>query len=338
MGQGIWILAEHRGSEFRPITMELLTWGKKLSEHCGAPLAAVLLGHEIGNLEEKLGNYGVQTVYVMDHPDLAVFNLDSHKEAMTQLLKKYLPAVLLLGNSIYNRELAPALSVRLGAFLSVDCTSLELKEGGTFETVRPMVAGKVLAHAAPAVPPGGGAAPAVIVSLRPNVTPRLEPGERATPDLVQVPYEPVPLRTKVLEITQTAGDEMDVTEARVVISGGRGMKGPEHFKLLEELAKVVGGAVGASRMVVDLGWIDHHYQVGQTGKVVTPDLYIACGISGAIQHLVGMTSSKCIVAINKDPEANIFKVADYGIVGDVFEVLPHLTEELKKLLSEKSLV
>jgi electron transfer flavoprotein alpha subunit len=227
------------------------------------------------------------------------------------------------------REVSARVAARLGAGLASDCTELSLAPDGQLEARRPIYAGKAFATCRFKREPA-------MASLRPNVFPLLEGRAVAAPAVsrVAIDFGPEALGARAVELVAAEGQKVDLVEAQIIVSGGRGLKGPENFHLVRSLAEVLGAAVGASRAVVDLGWIDHANQVGQTGKTVSPSLYVACGISGAIQHLAGMSSSKYIVAINKDADANIFKVATYGIVGDVFEVLPALTEELKRLKAE----
>jgi electron transfer flavoprotein alpha subunit len=230
-----------------------------------------------------------------------------------------------MAGTTVGRDLSGRVAARLGVGCLADCTRLSI-EGGTVVAVRPVYSGKALATVE------GGAKHPVVVTLRPNVFPATAGDGQAAVETVALPA--VDIRAVVREVVAKEAGELDVAEADVIVSGGRGIKGPEHFALIRELAQALGAAVGASRAVVDAGWIDHAHQVGQTGKVVSPTLYVACGISGAIQHLAGMSSAKLIVAVNKDPEAPIFKVADYGIVGDLFQVLPALTAEIRKLKAE----
>jgi electron transfer flavoprotein alpha subunit len=236
------------------------------------------------------------------------------------------PALVLLGATTTGKDLAPRLAARLAVGLASDCTGFAV-ENGQLRITRPIYAGKAIATVEETQKP-------YMVTARPNVFAAPEPDTSLKATTETIPGDTGEIRAKVVEMIKEAGERVELTEADIVVSGGRGLKAPENFAMIEELAKVLGAAVGASRAAVDAGWKDHSYQVGQTGKVVTPTLYIACGISGAIQHLAGMKTSKYIVAVNKDPDAPIFKVADYGIVADVFRVVPVLTEEFKKMKAE----
>jgi electron transfer flavoprotein alpha subunit len=272
--------------------------------------------------------YGASKVYVLENSLLAQYSASSYSLALVSLIEEIKPEIILFPATSMGKDLAPRLAAKLGVGLATDCISTACKDG-KLEVVRPIFAGKVLATVSLKSSPQ-------IASLRPNVFPLLEAGAEkgeVVKKEVVIPEDQV--KGQVAEILREEGAELDVTEADIVVSGGRGMKGPENFDLLRELTSILPhSAVGASRSAVDAGWIDHQYQVGQTGKTVSPNLYMAFGISGAIQHLAGMSSSKYIVAVNKDPEASIFKVADFGIVGDLFQVIPHLKEELKKTISE----
>jgi electron transfer flavoprotein alpha subunit len=265
---------------------------------------------------------------VADDPALADYTPEAHTAVLADLIKKQEPDIILLGASAQGKELAAKLAARLETGLAQDCVSFRL-ENGLLIAKRPLYAGKVYAEVA------SETARPQMAAARPNVLAVAEPDPGRQAEIVAVPVElkPDDLRTTLVELLPDASGKVDLTEATFIVSGGRGMKAAENFQVLEELAGVIGASVGASRSAVDAGWRSHTDQVGQTGKVVCPNLYIACGISGAIQHLAGMGSSKVIVAINKDPDAPIFQKADYGIVGDLFEIVPVLKEEFKKILS-----
>lgn len=323
---GIWVIAEQRNGEIRKSAYELLGEGKKIAERWGEELNAVLLGEGISSLPGVLGQRGADKIYVADAPLLAHYHTEAYTCVIGDLLEKVSPRVVLLGHTAMGKDLGPRLAERLGSGLVEDCVDLALEDNSLIFT-RPIYAGKAFNKVRSAK------SNMIMATLRPNVFPQSDgrqPGQgiiiSVEPNLNEKNLKSI-IREAVTRITGRA----ELTEADVIVSGGRGMKGPENFKILEELADVLGAAVGASRAAVDAGWREQQYQVGQTGKTVSPTLYIACGISGAIQHLAGMSSSKYIVAINKDPDANIFKVADYGIVGDLFKVVPLLTEEFKKL-------
>lgn len=329
MAKGIWVFAETKGGNIRKITFELLSQGKKMAEKLGQELVAVLLGSGVEGLTGRLAEYA-DKVYWVDDPALANYTTDAYSSVLTNLCKEHQPAVFLCGATIMGKDLSPRIAVRLQTGLATDCTALSMGDDGVLVAKRPVYAGKAFIElTCPVSRPQ-------MASVRPNVLEMLPPdgAKKGETIKIEAKTDPASLRTTVVEIVKAAGAKVDLTEAEIIVSGGRGMKGAENFKVLEELADVIHATVGASRAAVDSGWRDHNDQVGQTGKVVTPNLYIACGISGAIQHLAGMGSSKIIVAINKDPDAPIFQKADYGIVEDLFKVVPVLTEEFKKLLAE----
>jgi electron transfer flavoprotein alpha subunit len=327
MAQGVCVIPEFRDGAFRRVSWEAASEGKRLADALGEPLAAIALGDGVAAAAPDLGHYGVEKVYVIDDPQLKDYLAETYVPAAAEVLQTLQPKIVLTAASADGKDLSARLAARLGAGLATDCTALKI-EGGALKVKRPVYAGKAFAW----YEWSEGAWPQM-ASCRPNVMACLPPdtGARAAVEKVAaaLPADP---KTKVVNIERAVG-RVPLTEAQVIVSGGRGMKGPENFAILEELAKLLGGAVGASRAAVDSGWRPHRDQVGQTGKVVTPILYIACGISGAIQHLAGMGSSKFIVAVNKDPEAPIFSKADYGVVEDVFQFLPAFIEEVKKLKS-----
>jgi len=328
MAKGIWIIAEQRGGNLRKISYELTSEGRRLADQSGQPLAAVVVGSQIGEEAKKLIPYGPDTLYVADDPALADYTPEAYTAVLADLIKKQEPDIVLLGASAQGKELAAKLAARLETGMAQDCVSFRL-ENGLLIAKRPLYAGKVYADVACET------ARPQMAAARPNVLAVAEPDPTRQAEIVAVPVElkPDDLRTTLVELLPDASGKVDLTEATFIVSGGRGMKTAENFQVLEELAGVIGASVGASRSAVDAGWRSHTDQVGQTGKVVCPNLYIACGVSGAIQHLAGMGSSKVIVAINKDPDAPIFQKADYGIVGDLFEIVPVLKEEFKKILS-----
>jgi electron transfer flavoprotein alpha subunit len=284
---------------------------------------AALVGHGVEGLVPGLAHYGAHKVYLADDPALERYAAETYAQVISELARSTQPAMILLAATAWGKDLAPRIAAKLWVGLASDCTRLEVDGAGTILT-RPIFAGKVIARVRLK-----GASP--IATLRPNVFPSLEPDHSRTATIVKVTVNVPAPRAMLMERLQEAGAKVDVAEAEIIVSGGRGLKGPENYGILEELAEALGGTVGASRAAVDAGWRPHADQVGQTGKTVTPTLYVACGISGAIQHLAGMKTAKYIVAINKDPEAPIFKIADYGIVGDLFEIVPLITEEVKKL-------
>ncbi len=329
MAKGIWVFAEVKDSNVRKITFELLSQGRKMAEKLGEELVAVLLGSGIEGLTGRLAEYA-DKVYWVDHPALAQYTTDPYASVLTDLLKEHQPSIFLCGSTVTGKDLSPRLATRLQTGLATDCTALSIGDDGLMVAKRPIYAGKAFIDVVcPTSRPQ-------MASVRPNVLEMLppDPAKKGAIAKIEAKIDAASLRTTVLETIKAAGAKVDLTEAEVIVSGGRGMKGPENFRILEELADVIHATVGASRAAVDSGWREHGDQVGQTGKVVTPNLYIACGISGAIQHLAGMGSSKVIVAINKDADAPIFQKADYGIVEDLFKVVPILKEEFKKMLAE----
>jgi len=321
---GILVFIEQRNGNLRKASLEALSEAKRLASGAGLEVSAVLVGHGISGKATELGQYGAGRVFVADEEKLARYSAEGYASAVRAAVEKSAPVAVFMAATALGRDLSGRLAARLGWGCLADVVRVQI-EGGSVVATRPVYSGKALATV-------DGAGKPVVVTLRPNVfAASIGEGKAEVEALPQVTGD---IRAVVKEILAKEGGELDVAEADVIVSGGRGIKGPENFALLRELARLLGAAVGASRAVVDAGWIDHAHQVGQTGKVVSPSLYIACGISGAIQHLAGMSSSKLIVAINKDAEAPIFKVADYGIVGDLFQVVPVLIDEVKKLKAE----
>ena len=327
MAQGIWVVAEQREGELRKISFELVSEGKRLADKMGQSVTAILLGSNIKEKAPELGKYGADKVIVADDNRLATYTTDAYVSVIGELAKKEEPSIILLGASIQGKDLSGRLAARLGVGMAQDCVEFSL-DNSNLIAKRPIYAGKAYATVT-----FKDSSPQ-IATARPNVFELNEPDESKSAEVIDAAFslDDSQLKTKVVEVIQEAGDKPDLTEAELIVSGGRGMKGPENYNIIEELADLIGATVGASRSAVDAGWRPHSDQVGQTGKVVSPNLYVACGISGAIQHLAGMSTSKYIVAINKDPEAPIFQKADYGVVGDLFDVVPVLTEEIKKIL------
>ncbi len=315
---GILVFVEQRNSEVRKASLQALSEAKRQ----GGVVSAVLPGSGIGDAAAGLGAWGADKVYVADDPNLEVYSSDGYAEVVVKAVEQAQPSAIFFAGTAMGRDLAPTVAARLGVGAIPDAVSLAL-DGETFSVRRPVYSGKAITTVDTA-----GNTPQVI-SLRPNVFAAEEASGAG--EVVALDGLSLSIRAVVKELLEAAGGELDVAEADVIVSGGRGIKGPENFALIKSLADALGGAVGASRAAVDAGWIEHSHQVGQTGKVVSPSLYIAAGISGAIQHLAGMSSSKVIVAINKDPDAPIFKVADYGIVGDLFDVIPPMVEAIKAL-------
>lgn len=329
MAQGVWTIAEQRDGEIRKITYEITSEGRRLADALGTHLSVVLLGSKIKEKAALLGQYGADRVFVADDPRLDPYTTDAYTAVIAQLVKAHEPAILLLGASTQGKDLSARLAGRLGIGMAQDCVGFAI-EGGKLVANRPIYAGKAYARVTfeNSWPQMATARPNVM-SIRTLETPKSAEVVDAGASL-----DDSALKTKVADVMRDASGKVDLTEADKIVSGGRGMKGPENFKVIEALAAVLGATVGASRSAVDAGWRPHSDQVGQTGKVVSPNLYVACGISGAIQHLAGMGTSKVIVAINKDPDAPIFQKADYGVVADLFDVVPALTEEVKKYVHQ----
>lgn len=318
MPNGVIAIAEQRDGKFRKVTYEVISEGRRLADSLGTELAAVVLGSGVEAAAGELGTYGADKVLVVDQPALAEMTTDAYTNVIAEIAGKETAEVIVLGASSQGKDLAARLAARLDASLAMDCVAVQAADGNVVAT-RPMYGGKVLAE----VSLGGSPK---IIATRPNAIRIDENPKDGT--LEKLTIDPGVNRLRFVE-KKLETEKVELTEADVIVSGGRGMGGSD-YTIVEGLAEVLGAAVGASRSAVDEGWRPHSDQVGQTGKTVSPNLYIACGISGAIQHLAGMSSSKVIVAINKDPEAPIFSKADYGIVGDLFEIIPLIAEEIKK--------
>jgi electron transfer flavoprotein alpha subunit len=318
MMAGILVFVEQRDGEIRKASLQAVSEAKRQ----GLPVAAVIAGSGIAGSAGSIGAYGAEKVFCAEDANLSLYSAEGYAEVVAKAAELFSPSAIFFSATAMGADLAPRVAARLGVGGLADVVGLE-RDGDTFVARRPVYSGKAFATVDSA-----GSSPQVI-SLRPNVFAAEDGGGDA--EVVALDGLALSIRAMVTELAAAEGGELDVAEADIIVSGGRGIKGPENFALIKELADAVGGAVGASRAVVDAGWIEHKHQVGQTGKVVSPSLYVACGISGAIQHLAGMSSSKIIVAINKDPDAPIFKVADYGVVGDLFEVIPPMVEAIKAL-------
>ncbi|MFH1113545.1 MAG: electron transfer flavoprotein subunit alpha/FixB family protein [Pseudomonadota bacterium] len=323
----VMIYGEIKGGKLKKTAFELASTGRKLADELGGDLAAVVMGSQAEQFAPELAKYGVDTVLVVESPELEAYNSEYYAQALAQIAKDKQPDILLMGHSMQGKDLAPRTAAKLGVATIADCVAFRL-DGSKLTAKRPMFAGKCYAEWVAQGSPQ-------MATARPNVLEAVENPKAGTVE--KVAFTPDTSRktytTKDLVLDTTG--KVDLTEAEIIVSGGRGMGGTD-YSLLEEMAAIFGptATVGASRAAVDAGWRPHSDQVGQTGKTVTPNLYVACGISGSIQHLAGMGSSKVIVAINKDTEAPIFTKADYGIVGDLFKVVPEFNKELKALLAE----
>lgn len=327
---GIWVYAEVKDGKVKKVTYEMLGVAKKMSEKKAEPVCALLIGKDILHLAPDLGAYGADKVFVVEAEAFAKYTTGAYAKVICELVKQYEPSILFFGATINGKDLSARIAGRLGVGLATDCTDVWLDEDGNLIAKRPMFAGKVYAEVA------FSDKKPQMASIRPNALglPEADPSRKAEVIKVDITVNEEEFGYQVVGFEPVGTGKIDLTEAEIIVSGGRGMKAAENFKLLEELAELLGAAVGASRAAVDAGWRPQSDQVGQSGKVVSPNLYIACGISGAIQHLAGMGTSKVIVAINKDPEAPIFKKADYGIVDDLFKVVPALIEEVRKLKAQ----
>ncbi|MCY0875838.1 MAG: electron transfer flavoprotein subunit alpha/FixB family protein [Firmicutes bacterium] len=323
MARQVLVVADLRGQEVRNVTLETLGGARRIAQ--GGRVSALLIGQGVQAAADVLAQYGAEQIYVVDAPEVAQYNPDAYLAAAVEAIAAAQPQVILLAHSAIGRDLAPLIAARYEAGQASDVIALDVDNGEVVYT-RPIYAGKAFTK----VKLSGEL---TVATVRPNnLAMPSASGETANVQSLSVAF-PSDLRTVIREVVKKASTGVDLTEAKIIVSGGRGVKSAEGFAPLRELADVLGAALGASRGACDAGYCDYSMQVGQTGKVVTPDLYIACGISGAIQHLAGMSNSKVIVAINKDPEAPIFKVADYGIVGDLFDVVPALTEKLRTVLA-----
>ncbi len=321
MARKVLVLGEVRDGSLRNVSFEAIAAAKIVSE--GGEVVGVLIGESVAALGKELIFGGADRVVAVESDQCKQYTSDGYGQALMAVIEKEKPEGIIAGHTALGKDLTPKIAARLSAGLISDATGVE-EAGGNIVFTRPIYSGKAFEKK---IVTGGF----IFATIRPNNIAPLEKDETRTGEVDSLSVDIKDLRTIVKEVIRKASEGVDLSEAKVIVSGGRGVKSAQGFEPLKALAAVLGGAVGASRGACDADYCDYSLQIGQTGKVVTPDLYIACGISGAIQHLAGMSNSKVIVAINKDPEADIFKVADYGIVGDLFEVVPLLTEEFKKI-------
>ncbi len=325
--KGVWVYAEQRNGKIANVVLELLGEGRILADKLGVDLSAVLLGDSIEREANELIPYGADKIYLVDDPLLKDFNDEIYSNILTDLIKKYKPEIVISGATAVGRSFIPKVSARLETGLTADCTGLDIdSEKRLLLQTRPAFGGNIMATIiCPDMRPQ-------MATVRHKVMKKASYDPKRKGEVITKGFDGhgKNLRTNVLDAVEEIGDLVSIAEADVIISGGRGLQEAKNFKLIEELARTLGGAVGASRAAVDAGWIPYSHQVGQTGKTVCPKLYIACGMSGAVQHLVGMQSSDVIVAINIDKDAPIFEVASFGIVGDLFEVIPVMVERLNK--------
>ncbi len=325
--KGVWVFVEQREGELKKVSFELISKARELADTLDQGVTAVLLGHQVSDLAEKLIKYGADHVYVADHEALKDFRTNAYTKVLAELVEKHKPGIFLMGATHLGRDLAPRLSRRVGVGLTADCTALTINaEERILLQTRPAFGGNVMAtianrHSRPQM-----------ATVRPGVMEALERPEQKGEVIGQdVTLAEEEIGAEILEVVKEAKKSVDLTEAKVIVAGGRGVGDSRGFKVLEDLAEVIDGEVAGTRVAVEEGWISADHQVGQTGQTVRPELYIACGISGAIQHRAGMMDSRYIIAINKDARAPIFQVADWGIVGDLHDIVPEMIEQLKKV-------
>jgi electron transfer flavoprotein alpha subunit len=322
----ILAFAEQRDNKLKKSAFEIVRTARTIADQTGGEVIALLIGDHVQAVAGELGGYGATKILIVQQPELGKYSATAYAKVIAEVAKREQTDILLLPATAMGRDSAPRVAVKLDAGLASDCIALKVDDG-TIIATRPVYAGKALTEIKIN-------STVKVFTLRPNVFPAgASNGGEAKVEVLDIPLVESDFASVAIETTQASG-KVDVAEADIIVSGGRGLKGPENFTMIENLAGVLGGAVGASRAVVDAGWRPHNEQVGQTGKTVSPSLYIAVAISGAIQHLAGMSSSKYIVAINKDKDAPIFQIADYGIVADAFDIVPALTLETKKLLGK----
>ena len=327
---GVWVFAEQREGQLQKVSLELLGEGRKIADKLGSKLTALLIGNKVQNLVEDLSRHGADEVLVVDAPELEHYTTDGYTKAICELANAKKPNIIFIGATFIGRDLGPRVAARLETGLTADCTSLDVDvESGDLLATRPAFGGNLMATiVCPDHRPQ-------MATVRPGVFEKLPLGENdATVENVEIKFNSNDIRTKIVEIIKEHKDIVDISEANVLVAGGRGIGSKENFKMLKELAEVMNGSIAASRAAVEKGWVDKDYQVGQTGKTVRPNIYVACGISGAIQHAAGMQDSDMIIAINKDANAPIMKIADYAIVGDVNKVVPEFIAQLKAMKEE----
>jgi electron transfer flavoprotein alpha subunit len=327
MTHDVLVFAEIRDGQLKKINAEVVTAAAKIAGKSGGAVDLAVLGNALDKAVDEAASLPVRNVFVVKSPVLEKYSTEGFASGLEAVIRKADPCVVLFGATAMGKDLSARVAARVGAALMTDCVDVDF-ENGALKAKRPVYSGKVYAYV---VSTNQGIK---MASIRPNIYPPAEKGgSRAKLEDVALPIAGDAIHGMVREMEGSGAGKKDVTEAEIIVAGGRSLKSAENFKILEDLADVIGGSVGASRAAVDAGYAPHSKQIGQTGKVVNPKLYIACGVSGAIQHLVGMRTSKVIVAVNKDPNAPIFQSADYGIVGDMFEIVPLLTNEFKKLLN-----
>jgi electron transfer flavoprotein alpha subunit len=333
--QGVAVFIEQEAGKVEHVALELLGAGRTLADKLGVKLSGILVGSDVKHLTQTLFEHGADIVYVVDDPVYAQYRSEAYQHAVVHVVNKYKPEILFFGATIIGRDLASIVATTLKTGLTADCTGLDInEETKLLEASRPAMGGNIMAtilcktHRPQ------------MSSVRPRVMKALKPVPGRTGKVIEekVPLDEAKLRTKVIELVKEISTELSIADADIIVSGGKGLQDEVGFKMIRDLAEVLGAAVGASRAAVESGWISHSHQVGQTGTTVAPKLYFAIGISGAVQHVVGMENAEVVVAINKDPEAKIFESCTYGIVGDAFEIVPKLIEEFKKTVEEGGVV
>ena len=326
--RGIWVFIEQHQGKIKSVSLELMGKAKDLANKLNQEIAVVLIGDEVSRLIDDLSPYEIHKIYLVENKALKRYTTDAYTQTLVSLVSQYKPNILLIGATNTGRDLAPRVAARLRVGLTADCTDLNITEEGYLLQTRPAFGGNIMAqilckYTRPQM-----------ATVRPNVFKKSIPCSNfQSPKIIKIEAKLnlLSIRTKIIEVIKEVTEVANLEEADIIVSAGRGLGSPDNLYLVRELAKILEAAVGGSRAIIDAGWLPHHQQVGQSGKTVAPELYIACGISGAIQHLVGMQTSKRIIAINKDPEAPIFKIATLGIVGDLFKVIPLLVDDLKKI-------
>ena len=327
---GVWVFAEQRDGELQKVSLELLGEGRKIADKLGVKLTALLIGDNIKRLADNLGRHGADEVLVVENELLKHYTTDGYTKVICDLANERKPGILFIGATFIGRDLGPRVAARLSTGLTADCTVLDVEvEKGDLLATRPAFGGNLMATiACPDHRPQ-------MATVRPGVFSKLQDTDREFKvEVVDIVLEAKDIRTNIIEVVKEAKEIVDISEANFIVSGGRGVGSKENFKMLEELAEALGGTVAGSRAAIENGWLERDYQVGQTGKTVRPNIYIACGISGAIQHVAGMQDSDLIIAINKDENAPIMATADYAIVGDLFKVIPEMTAQVKALKEE----
>jgi electron transfer flavoprotein alpha subunit len=324
--KGVWVFGEQADGKVAGVVPELIGAGRKLADQRGCELSVVVLGHDLDKLGDELAKYPIDKVYLYDHPKLERYRPEPYGRVLAQMIRTYKPEIVLAGATTTGRSFLSRVATDVYTGLTADCTGLEIgADDGLLYQTRPAFGGNIMATIlCPYTRPQ-------MATVRHKVMQAVEPGEAIVAEIIKVtPVEQLmSSKVEIIEFIADLSSKVNIVDADIIVSGGRGMGKPENFVILEELADLLGGAVGASRAAVDSGWMPYPHQVGQTGKTVCPKLYIACGISGAVQHLAGMQSSDCIIAINRDPHAPIFDVADFGFVGDVLEIVPELIKQIK---------